>query len=81
MVMLLNLPQNRIDDWLVVPAETVTSRDRNNLHETLVELPAECVIIFFILTIPLWAIGLLVFGRLGLSLKKVQTEIASLAKS
>lgn len=39
------------------------------------------VVVFLILTIPLWAIGMLVFGRLGLSLKKVQTEIASLAKS
>jgi glycosyltransferase 2 family protein len=39
------------------------------------------VVVFFILTIPLWIIGLLVFGRLGLSLKKVRTEIASLAKS
>jgi len=39
------------------------------------------IIVFFILTIPLWIIGLLVFGRLGLSLKKVRTEIASLAKS
>jgi hypothetical protein len=39
------------------------------------------IIVFFILTIPLWIIGLLVFGRLGISLKKVRTEIASLAKS
>jgi glycosyltransferase 2 family protein len=38
------------------------------------------VVVFLILTIPLWAIGLLAFGRLGLSLKKVQTEIASMAK-
>ena len=39
------------------------------------------VVVFLILTIPLWAIGLLAFGRLGLSLKKVQTEIASMTKS
>jgi uncharacterized protein (TIRG00374 family) len=39
------------------------------------------VVVFFILTIPLWAIGMLVFGRLGLSLKKVQTEIALLNKN
>jgi glycosyltransferase 2 family protein len=39
------------------------------------------IVVFLILTIPLWAIGMLVFGHLGLSLKKVQTEIASLAKS
>jgi glycosyltransferase 2 family protein len=39
------------------------------------------VVVFFILTIPLWAIGMLVFGRLGLSLKKVQTEIALLTRS
>jgi glycosyltransferase 2 family protein len=39
------------------------------------------IVVFFILTIPLWAIGMLVFGRLGLTLKKVQTEIAALAKS
>ena len=38
------------------------------------------IVVFFILTIPLWIIGMLVFGRLGLSLKKVQTEIAALAK-
>jgi glycosyltransferase 2 family protein len=39
------------------------------------------VVVFLILTIPLWAIGMLVFGRLGLSLKKVQTEVALLTKS
>jgi glycosyltransferase 2 family protein len=39
------------------------------------------VVVFIILTIPLWAIGMLAFGRLGLSLKKVQTEIAAMAKS
>jgi glycosyltransferase 2 family protein len=38
------------------------------------------IVVFFILTIPLWIVGMLVFGRLGLSLKKVQTEIAALAK-
>jgi glycosyltransferase 2 family protein len=38
------------------------------------------IVVFFILTIPLWGIGMLVFGRLGLSLKKVKTEIAALAK-
>jgi uncharacterized protein (TIRG00374 family) len=38
------------------------------------------VVVFLILTIPLWVIGMLVFGRLGLSLKKVQTEIAALAR-
>ena len=38
------------------------------------------IVVFLILTIPLWAIGMLVFGRLGLSLKKVQTEITALAK-
>jgi glycosyltransferase 2 family protein len=38
------------------------------------------VVVFFILTIPLWIIGLLVFGRLGLSLRKIRTEIASLGK-
>jgi glycosyltransferase 2 family protein len=37
------------------------------------------VVVFLILTIPLWLIGLLVFGRLGLSLKKLQSEISSLA--
>jgi len=39
------------------------------------------VVVFIILTIPLWIIGLLVFTRLGLSLKKIRTEISSLAKS
>ena len=39
------------------------------------------IVVFFILTLPLWVIGMLVFGRLGLSLKKVHTEIAALAKS
>ena len=38
------------------------------------------IVVFLILTIPLWAIGMLVFGRLGLSLKRVQTEIASIAR-
>lgn len=38
------------------------------------------VVVFLILTIPLWAIGLLVFAHLKLSLKKVHTEMASLAK-
>jgi glycosyltransferase 2 family protein len=37
------------------------------------------VVVFLILTIPLWFIGLLVFGRLGLSLKKLRTEISSLS--
>jgi uncharacterized protein (TIRG00374 family) len=37
------------------------------------------VIVFIILTIPLLVIGLSVFARLGLSLKKLRTEIASLA--
>jgi uncharacterized protein (TIRG00374 family) len=36
------------------------------------------VIVFLILTIPLWVIGLLVFMRLGLSLKKFRKEISSL---
>ena len=39
------------------------------------------IVVFFILTIPLWIVGMLVFGRLGLSLKKVQTELTALAKS
>jgi hypothetical protein len=39
------------------------------------------IVVFFILTIPLWGIGMLVFGRLGLSLKKVRTEIAALTKN
>jgi glycosyltransferase 2 family protein len=39
------------------------------------------VVVFLILTIPLWVIGLLAFTRLGLSLKKIRTEISSLAKS
>jgi hypothetical protein len=38
------------------------------------------IVVFFILTIPLWGIGMLVFGRLGLSLKEVKTQIAALAK-
>jgi glycosyltransferase 2 family protein len=38
------------------------------------------IVVFFILTLPLWAIGMLVFGRLGLSLKKVQADISALAK-
>ena len=37
------------------------------------------VVVFLILTIPLWVIGMLVFARLGLSLKKIQTDISSLA--
>jgi glycosyltransferase 2 family protein len=37
------------------------------------------VVVFLILTLPLWAIGLLVFMRLKLSLKKIRTEISSLA--
>jgi glycosyltransferase 2 family protein len=37
------------------------------------------VVVFLILTIPLWAIGMLIFARLGLSLKKVQVEISSMA--
>jgi glycosyltransferase 2 family protein len=39
------------------------------------------VVVFLILTIPLWLIGLLVFGRLGLSLKKIQAEIATMARN
>jgi uncharacterized protein (TIRG00374 family) len=39
------------------------------------------VVVFLILTIPLWIIGLLVFMRLGLSLKKIRTEITSLARN
>jgi glycosyltransferase 2 family protein len=35
------------------------------------------VVVFFILTVPLWIIGLLVFERLGLNLKKVRTEMTS----
>jgi hypothetical protein len=38
------------------------------------------VVVFLILTIPLWIIGLLVFGHLGLSLKGVRTDIAALGK-
>jgi glycosyltransferase 2 family protein len=38
------------------------------------------IVVFFILTIPLWVVGMVVFSRLGLSLKKVQTEITALAK-
>jgi len=34
------------------------------------------VVVFLILTIPLWIIGLLVFMRLGLSLKKIRREIS-----
>ena len=37
------------------------------------------VVVFLILTIPLWAIGLVVFTRLKLSLKKMRTEFSSLA--
>jgi uncharacterized protein (TIRG00374 family) len=36
------------------------------------------VVVFLILTIPLWAIGLLVFARLGLSLRSIRKEIAAL---
>jgi uncharacterized membrane protein YbhN (UPF0104 family) len=36
------------------------------------------VVVFLILTIPLWIIGLLVFMRLGFSLKQVRRELASL---
>jgi glycosyltransferase 2 family protein len=39
------------------------------------------VVVFLILTIPLWGIGLLVFGRLGLSLKKIQTDISSMTRN
>jgi len=39
------------------------------------------VVVFLILTIPLWIIGFWVFSHLGLSLKKIQTEIAALAKN
>jgi len=39
------------------------------------------LIVFLILTIPLWAIGLLVFSRLGLNLRMIRTEIASLRES
>ncbi len=39
------------------------------------------VAVFIILTLPLWAIGLLIFARLKLSLKKIRTEIATLAKA
>jgi glycosyltransferase 2 family protein len=35
------------------------------------------VVVFLILTIPLWAIGLLVFTRLKLSLKKLHSEVLS----
>jgi uncharacterized protein (TIRG00374 family) len=38
------------------------------------------MVVFLILTIPLWAIGLWVFSRLGLSLRMIRTEIASLGK-
>jgi glycosyltransferase 2 family protein len=38
------------------------------------------IIVFLILTLPLLAIGMLVFGRLGLSLKMIQTDISSLEK-
>lgn len=37
------------------------------------------VVVFLALTIPLWLIGMAVFGRLGLSLKRIRTEMASLA--
>lgn len=36
------------------------------------------VVVFVILTAPLWAIGFFVFGRLGLSLKDIRTKIAAL---
>jgi glycosyltransferase 2 family protein len=39
------------------------------------------IVVFLILTIPLWIIGLLVFMRLGLSLKKIKAEISSLAEN
>lgn len=39
------------------------------------------IVVFFILTIPLWAIGMLVFGRLGLSLKKVRADMTLLSNS
>jgi len=39
------------------------------------------IVVFFILTIPLWAIGLLVFARLKLSLKSIQTDISSLTRN
>jgi uncharacterized protein (TIRG00374 family) len=39
------------------------------------------VVVFLVLTIPLWGIGLWVFGHLGLSLKKIQTEISSMART
>jgi uncharacterized protein (TIRG00374 family) len=39
------------------------------------------VVVFLILTIPLWIIGLLVFMRLGLSLKRIQTEMSSLGRN
>lgn len=35
------------------------------------------VVVFLILTIPLWGIGLLAFSRLGMSLKKIRMEISS----
>jgi glycosyltransferase 2 family protein len=38
------------------------------------------VVVFLILTIPLWFIGLLVFSHLRLSLKSIRAEISSLAK-
>jgi uncharacterized protein (TIRG00374 family) len=38
------------------------------------------VVVFLVLTIPLWAIGLLAFSHLGLSLKKIRTEILSLTR-
>jgi uncharacterized protein (TIRG00374 family) len=38
------------------------------------------VVVFLVLTLPLWAIGLWAFSRLGLSLKGIRTEIASLAR-
>lgn len=39
------------------------------------------IVVFLILTIPLWIIGLLVFTRLGLSLKGIRTEISALTRS
>jgi uncharacterized protein (TIRG00374 family) len=39
------------------------------------------LVVFLILTIPLWIIGLLVFMRLGLNLKRIRKEISSLTSS
>lgn len=38
------------------------------------------VIVFLILTIPLWAIGLIAFGKAGLTLRSVREEAANLRK-